>query len=136
MPRSRVLQPWRSRLRYSSFGKTADGSPRWVCKACTTVDPVTGKKRVKSFSTPVRALHRQRESHKNHDVFKCLVNKMPLRRICESLEISPDTLYRKVRFPGMALTILRTPGLGSLAKQLGQRFGPQTLPGFGSPHSC
>ncbi|MGB7503162.1 MAG: hypothetical protein WBM25_12275 [Azonexus sp.] len=43
---------------YSSFGKTADGSLRWVCKACTTVDPVTGKKRVKSFSTPARALPR------------------------------------------------------------------------------
>lgn len=72
---------------YSSFGKTSTGSPRWKCKACS-----------KTFSAPVRALHRQRESHKNRDIFKDLVNKMPLRRICESLEITPDTLYRKIRF--------------------------------------
>ncbi|MHB9117308.1 MAG: transposase [Burkholderiales bacterium] len=72
---------------YSSFGKTSTGSPRWKCKGCG-----------KTFSAPARALHRQRKSHKNRDILKDLVNKMPLRRICESNEISPDTLYRKIGF--------------------------------------
>lgn len=72
---------------YSSFGKTSTGSPRWKCKACA-----------RTFSAPVRAIHRQRDSHKNRDVFKALMNQTPLRRICESMEINPNTLYQRINF--------------------------------------
>ena len=72
---------------YSSFGKTAVGSPRWKCKACG-----------KTFSEPKRAIHRQRDSHKNRDILKALMNQTPLRRVCESMEINPNTLYQRIGF--------------------------------------
>lgn len=72
---------------YSSFGKTAVGSPRWKCKACG-----------KTFSEPKRAIHRQRDSHKNRDILKALMNRTPLRRVIESMEISPPTLYQRIEF--------------------------------------
>lgn len=72
---------------YSSFGKTDIGSPRWKCKACG-----------KTFSEPKRALHRQRDSHKNKTILQLLLNKMPLRRICEVADIHPETLYGRIAF--------------------------------------
>ncbi len=72
---------------YSSFGKTAVGSPRWKCKACG-----------KTFSSAKRAIHRQRDSHKNRDILKALMNQTPLRRVCESMEINPNTLYQRIGF--------------------------------------
>lgn len=72
---------------YSSFGKTAIGSPRWKCKACTN-----------TFSVALKSTHRQREAHKNALIFKLLLGKMPLQRIIELAEISPKTLYDKINF--------------------------------------
>lgn len=72
---------------YSAFGTSAIGSPRWKCKACG-----------KTFSTPKSTTHRQRDSHKNKLIFKLLVNKVPLRRICEVAEIGPNALYGKIDF--------------------------------------
>lgn len=72
---------------YSSFGKTDIGSPRWKCKACG-----------KTFSAPKSSTHRQRESHKNKDIFSMLVNKSPMRRIVEMADINPKTLYDRIRF--------------------------------------
>ena len=73
---------------YSSFGTTSNaGSPRWKCNACK-----------RTFSTPKSSTHRQRESHKNKLIFSLLVNKMPLRRICEVAEIGPKALYGKIDF--------------------------------------
>lgn len=72
---------------YSSFGKTAIGSPRYKCMACK-----------KTFSYALQATHRQREPHKNKLIFKLLMNKVAIRRICEISEISPTTLYGKIDF--------------------------------------
>lgn len=75
------------RTHYSSFGTTAIGSPRWKCKACG-----------KTFSAAKTSTHRQRESHKNKQIFKLLVNRVPIRRICEIAEIGPKALYGKIDF--------------------------------------
>ncbi|MDE2609792.1 MAG: hypothetical protein KGL61_09455 [Burkholderiales bacterium] len=72
---------------YSSFGSTKAGSPRWKCMACS-----------KTFSTPKASTLRQRESHKNKRIFEMLVNKVPLRRICELAKIGPKALYGKIDF--------------------------------------
>lgn len=72
---------------YSAFGKTAIGSPRWKCKACG-----------KTFSAPKRAIHRQRDSHKNKDLLDRLVSKAPLRRIAASTGTNPKTLYDRIDF--------------------------------------
>ena len=72
---------------YVSFGATKAGSPRWRCNACR-----------KTFSAPKSSTLRQRESHKNKLIFSLLVNKMPLRRICEVAEIGPNALYGKIDF--------------------------------------
>ncbi len=72
---------------YSAFGQTAIGSPRWKCKACG-----------KTFSAPKRAIHRQRDSHKNRDILDRLVSKVPLRRIAASTDTNPKTLYDRIDF--------------------------------------
>lgn len=71
---------------YQSFGKTKGGSPRYRCKLC---------KKTFAVSSP---LARQRLPHKNITVFKLLMNKMPLKRICEVAGISMPTLYDKIDF--------------------------------------
>lgn len=72
---------------YSSFGTTDIGSPRWKCKSCG-----------KTFSAPRKSTHRQRDSHKNKDILKLLVNKTPLRRIAVLTDTNPKTLYDRIRF--------------------------------------
>lgn len=75
------------KLFYSAFGKTAIGSLRWKCKACG-----------KTFSEAQSSTTRQRDSHKNKTIFTLLVNKMPMRRICEAVDIGPKALYGKIDF--------------------------------------
>ena len=72
---------------YSSFGKTDAGSQRWKCMACQ-----------KTLSVAASSTSRQRDSHKNKLIFKLLMNKMPLRRICEVAEMGPNALYGKIDF--------------------------------------
>jgi len=74
---------------YSSFGKTEIGSPRWKCKAVGCG---------KTFSVPKTSTHGQHKSHKNKIIFQLLINKMPMRRICEVAEIGPKSLYDKIDF--------------------------------------
>lgn len=56
---------------YQSFGTTKSGSRRYRCKACRKTFAV-GKSTV-----------RQKRPHKNRLIFSLLMNKSPLRRICE-----------------------------------------------------
>ena len=72
---------------FQRFGTTKAGSQRFRCLAC-------GKIR----SVPKTSIIRQRKSHKNKTIFKCLVNKSPLRRICEIAEVNISTLYDKIDF--------------------------------------
>ena len=71
---------------YQAFGKTAAGAKRYRCKSCG-----------KTFAdSPPTA--NQRTSHKNKTVFTLLMNKMPIRRICEVADINPKTVYDKINF--------------------------------------
>ena len=71
---------------YSSFGTTKSGSHRYRCKLCSTTFAV---------GSPTK---QQREPHKNIQIFRLLVNKMPLKRICEAADISMPSLYDKIDF--------------------------------------
>lgn len=71
---------------YQSFGKTAAGAKRYRCKACG-----------KTFADSPPATN-QRTSHKNKMIFTLLMNKMPIRRICEAADVNPKTVYDKINF--------------------------------------
>lgn len=79
--------PITSREHYQRFGKTASGSTRYRCKACLQV--------VSFSASPVK---RQREASKNRMIFSLLMNKSPMRRICEVADIHPKTLYQRIGF--------------------------------------
>ena len=72
---------------YYSFGKTKFGSQRYRCRLCNT-----------TFAVSSRPTLRQRLPDANETVFRLLVNKMPLKRICETANINMVTLYRKIDF--------------------------------------
>ncbi|MDO8706493.1 MAG: hypothetical protein Q7J84_16255 [Sulfuricaulis sp.] len=72
---------------YHAIGKTPSGSPRYRCKACQ-----------RTFAVAVKTGLRQRESHKNRMIFSLLMNKSPMRRICEVADIHPETLYQRIDF--------------------------------------
>lgn len=71
---------------YQGFGKTASGSRRLRCKQCRHTFAIGGP------------TIRQREPHKNKIIFKLLVNKTPIKRICEVAEVHPQTVYDKLDF--------------------------------------
>jgi transposase-like protein len=72
---------------YFKYGETESGSRRYQCKSCK-----------RTFSISDRPLYRQRVSSKNKTIMKLLMNKSPFSRICEVMEISMPTLYRKIDF--------------------------------------
>lgn len=72
---------------YVKFGKTAAGAPRYRCGAC-----------MRTFSGVGKAAGRHRMPHKNREVFSLLINKVPIRRICEITGLSPQTVYDKIDF--------------------------------------
>lgn len=73
--------------RYQRFGKTTAGSTRLRCKACKGL-----------FSVPVSLTPRQKRPELNELVFRLLINKSPMRRICEVADIAPETLYTKLKY--------------------------------------
>jgi transposase-like protein len=72
---------------YHRFGQSAAGARRYRCKLCR-----------RTFSFNEKPTARQRDTHKNNTIYMHLVNKSPFKRICEQVEISPRTLYRKIDF--------------------------------------
>ena len=72
---------------YQSFGKAASGSKRYLCKACG-----------RTFAVSSKSTLRQRQPDKNQIVFSLLMNKSPMRRICEVADIHPETLYQRIDF--------------------------------------
>lgn len=72
---------------YIYWGKTPSGSPRYKCKACK-----------KPFAVTEKSTARQRKSHLNKYIFKALMNKNPLKCICDIYDISMTTLYGKIDF--------------------------------------
>lgn len=71
---------------YQSFGVTKSGSRRYRCKACS-----------KTFSVG-KSTTGHKQPHKNRMIFSLLMNKTPLRRICEVADIGPEGLYGKIDF--------------------------------------
>lgn len=73
--------------RYQRFGSSSRGSGRFRCKQCK-----------RTFTVAKRATIRQRRPELNELIFKKLINKAPMRRLCEELEISPAVLYNKIGY--------------------------------------
>lgn len=71
---------------YKRNGKTQTGSQRYKCLVCG-----------KGFSDSDNQ-RTQRRSEVNKRLYLSIVNKMPIKRACEMLEISPETYYRKLDF--------------------------------------
>ncbi len=74
------------KLYYQSFGKTKSGSQRYRCKLCNTTFAVGASTK------------QQPEPHKNIQILRLLVNKMPMKRISEVADISMPSLYDKIDF--------------------------------------
>lgn len=70
---------------YHRFGHTASGSPRYRCRACAA-----------TFSTPKSVTHRLHQPDKTLPVFKALINKVPMRRLCDLMDVSPQLLYQRI----------------------------------------
>jgi hypothetical protein len=71
---------------YQRFGVTHSGSKRYRCKACR-----------KTFAVGKSTIgHKQ--PHKNKLIFSLLMNKSPMRRICEVADIGASGLYGKIDF--------------------------------------
>jgi transposase-like protein len=71
---------------YQSFGRTRSGSRRYRCKACRGTFAIG------------RATTGHKQPHKNRTVFALLMNKAPIRRICEVTDLTADALYGKIDF--------------------------------------
>ncbi len=67
-------------------GKTAAGSPRYLCRAC------------RSTVTLSKKTVRQKDTHKNQYLFRLLMNKMPINRILEVMEMKPGMVYRRIDY--------------------------------------
>ena len=77
-----------SKTHYRKEGRQQHtGSQRYVCRACS-----------KAFSINTDPAKGQNKRDINGIIFRLLVNKMPLLRICEVADISMPTLYKKIDF--------------------------------------
>jgi transposase-like protein len=71
---------------YFAHGVTKAGTARYRCRNCKA-----------TFSVGLQ-VRNQRRPELNSEVLKLLVNKVPMRRICEILSINPSTLYDKIKY--------------------------------------
>jgi len=78
--------PLGTKKAYSSFGTASSGAKRYRCNACS-----------KTFSL-AKPASGQHETHQNIEIFKLLVNKVPLSRIINILGISWSVLYNRIDF--------------------------------------
>lgn len=78
--------PVSTKRRYQSIGKSHSGSQRYRCKACS-----------RTFSVG-KSTTGHKAPHKNRLIFSLLMNKSPMRRVCEVADIDPKTLYGKIDF--------------------------------------
>lgn len=70
---------------YHRFGHTAAGSPRFRCRLCGA-----------TFSKSRSPTHRLRRPTQSLPILKALINKVPMRRLCDLMEVSPQTLYHRI----------------------------------------
>jgi LSD1 subclass zinc finger protein len=78
--------PYGTKKAYRSFGQAASGAKRIQCAICDT-----------TFTIP-KPTQRQRKTHYNIDIFKLLMNKVPLSRIVSIFGISWEVLYNRIDF--------------------------------------
>lgn len=71
---------------YQSKGQTKSGSHRYLCNVCN-----------KTFSVG-KSTTGHKQPHKNRLIFSLLMNKSPMRRICEVADIGPESVYGKIDF--------------------------------------
>jgi len=71
---------------YRSFGTAASGAKRYQCSICH---------KTFSIAKPTKGQH---DTHHNIEIFKLLVNKVPLSRIINILGISWEVLYNRIDF--------------------------------------
>jgi len=83
---SNATIPVGTKKAYKSFGTTAQGAKRYQCLAC---------KKTLSIPKPTQYQH---DTDKNIQIFKMLVNKVPLSRIIHMLDISWAVLYSRLDF--------------------------------------
>jgi hypothetical protein len=86
------MSPAESPHLYYRHGATRKGEPRFRCKRCGN-----------TFSCGAQ-IREQRKPELDGEVLKLLVNKVPMRRICEVLDINPATLYGKLGFLSEVMT--------------------------------
>lgn len=71
---------------YYLHGQTKTGAMRYRCRECRATF---------SVGAPIRT---QRRPELTEQVLKLLVNKVPMRRMCEILTMNPATLYNKIGY--------------------------------------
>lgn len=79
-----AIQPQENPTRY---GVNRHGTPRYKCGSCRKIFTFGGK-----------STKRQHETHVNRDIFRHLVNTVPIRRIIKLLGISTSVLYGRIDF--------------------------------------
>lgn len=71
--------------RYIQYGQTPRGSQRYRCLCCK-----------KTFTASIQIGRRLRQPEKTELIFSLLVNKSPMRRICEVAGVNAVTLYQRI----------------------------------------
>jgi transposase-like protein len=69
------------------YGVNRHGTPRYKCGSCHKIFTFGGK-----------STKRQQKTHVNRDIFRHLVNTVPIRRIIKLLDISMSVLYGRIDF--------------------------------------
>lgn len=70
---------------YVRYGQTPKGAQRYQCLRCQ-----------KTFSVSVHIGRQLRQPEKTNLIFSLLMNKSPMRRICEVADVNPVTLYQRI----------------------------------------
>jgi len=71
--------------KYQRFGLTSSGAQRYRCMACS-----------RTFSINQNPLRRLRQPRKTEEVLRLLVNKVPMRRLCEVAGVTAPVLYQRI----------------------------------------
>lgn len=72
---------------YYKDGKQKSGAQRYICRECN-----------RTFTINDNPAAGQNKPFQNALIFRLIVNKMPLQRICEVAQVSMSTLYAKIDF--------------------------------------
>jgi len=92
---------------YQKFGTTPSGTPRYRCKTC-----------MKTFAVGGKSTKRQRQTHKNIEIFRLLVTQNSISSIVENTDLDKKTVYGKVNFLHRQSVLFA----GDRERQLGHGF--------------